>query len=143
MVFRFNYLPDIALADAALEVWADSWGELLAGATAAMTALMVVPEDLKPLKQQTVEVRAESVGQLLYDWLSELIFLKDTVGLLVVSAQVEVVAGESWCAASRLQGDTIDPARHRLGRDVKAVTYHRFEVTQRGSEFYAKIVLDI
>ena len=143
MSFRYNYLDDVALADAAFEVWSDSWGGLFAGATEAMTNVMVSVADLNESRAHPLTINAGSVGELLYDWLSELVYLKDTVGLLVKSIDVDVQSGPIWQAHGILHGDTIDVKRHRLGQDVKAVTYHLFDVSQNGQEYKAKIVLDI
>jgi SHS2 domain-containing protein len=42
-----------------------------------------------------------------------------------------------------LTGETIDPARHELDADVKAVTLHGLAVRQTGQEWQAEVTLDV
>jgi len=42
-----------------------------------------------------------------------------------------------------LRGERIDPDRHGLRADVKAVTLHGFSLVRRGSGWEATVVLDI
>jgi len=143
MSFRYRYLEDVALADSAFEIHADSWDGLFVGATEAMTKVMVDLDDLRPEHHRQLQVEAATVDDLLYDWLSELVYLKDTDGLLVRSADVKIQAGPLWLAQGTLHADMIDRTRHHFGQDVKAVTYHLFEVTHEGVDYAAKVVLDI
>jgi SHS2 domain-containing protein len=143
MSFRYKYLSDVATADAAFVVEADSWDELFAGATEATTVVMVSLADLREDIVRELEVASESVDQLLYDWLSEIVYLKDTDGLLVKSADISVTATNGWRARGTLRGDRVDRDRQRLGQDVKAVTYHLYEVSHDGCLCHAKVVLDI
>lgn len=143
MPFTYKYLDDVALADAAFEVAADDWGSLFSGATEALSAVMVDLDGLEMVREHPLEIRAPTVEELLYDWLSEIVYLKDTEGLLVRSAEVRVTHGIDWEAIGILHGDTLNVNRHVLGQDVKAVTYHLFEVQGEAGEYRAKIVLDI
>ncbi len=143
MSFQFKYLEEVALADIAFAVTADSWGALFDGAAAALTAVMVAADDLKVVSSRQIDLVADSVDELLYDWLCELVYLKDTEGFLVKAAGVTVTPGAIWQLLARIDGETIDRGRHRLGQDVKAVTYHLFEVTETDGKYSARVVLDI
>ncbi len=143
MTFEYRYLPDEALADIAFEVEADSWDDLFAGAAAAMTAVMANPDDLKDGEHRTVNLEAATVDDLLFDWLGELIFLKDTENFLFRSARVRVESSDAWHLHADLDGDVIDRARHDLGQDVKAVTLHMFTVETRNNRRHAHVVLDL
>jgi SHS2 domain-containing protein len=143
MSFQFKYLEEVALADIAFVVTADSWGELFDGAAAALTGVMVAADDLVMASTRQIELDADSVDELLYDWLGELVYLKDTEGFLTKASGAVVIPGAIWHLSARLDGETIDRGRHRLGQDVKAVTYHLFEVAEVAGKFNAKVVLDI
>ncbi|MEW5700857.1 MAG: archease [Candidatus Zixiibacteriota bacterium] len=143
MTFNYRFLPDVALADAAFAVEADSWSELFLGAALATTSVMVALDDLRSDLSRILELTAASVEQLLYDWLSEIVYLKDTEGLLVKMGEVAVAPGDTWQVHAVLHGDRIDRDRQRLGQDVKAITYHLYEVVQDGDSYRARVVLDI
>jgi SHS2 domain-containing protein len=143
VAFNYKFLDDVALADTAFEVVADSWGELFAGAASALTAVMVDSRRLSGSVTRKVELSAGTVEDLLYDWLSEIVYLKDTESLILVNAQTDVASTPLWGIHGTLHCDRIDPTQHRMGQDVKAVTYHLFSVEQSGSSFKARVVLDI
>ena len=143
MTYTYEFLPNIALADTAFRVKADTWSQLFAGASDALTSVMVDLADLKQKRRIPIDLSAPTVGELLYDWLSELVYLKDAEAFLVRSANVDVLPGSLWQVRGELIGDTIEPSRQKLGQDVKAVTYHLFDVSQNGTDFSAQVVLDI
>ena len=143
MTYSYEFLPNVALADTAFRVKADTWSQLFVGASDALTSVMVELADLKQKRRIPIDLSAPTVGELLYDWLSELVYLKDAEAFLVRSAKVDVLPGALWQVRGELIGDTIEPSRQKLGQDVKAVTYHLFDVAQKGPDFLAQVVLDI
>lgn len=40
-------------------------------------------------------------------------------------------------------GERLDPARHRLGNEVKAITYHGLKVAQEADGWIAEVIVDI
>jgi SHS2 domain-containing protein len=143
MTYSYEFLPNVALADIAFRVKADTWSQLFAGASEALTSVMVDLKDLDHKRRIPIDLTAPTVGELLYDWLSELVYLKDAEAFLVQSARVDVLPGAIWQVQGELLGDTIEPKRQKLGQDVKAITYHLFDVTHEGPDFLAQVVLDI
>ena len=45
--------------------------------------------------------------------------------------------------SSSLWGEQIDPVRHHLRADVKAVTKHLFKIEKEDNQYKATVVLDI
>jgi SHS2 domain-containing protein len=76
--------------------------------------------------------------------LQELIYYKDAEQLLlrVRAIRLEQQDG-SWKAYVELAGETIDPARHDLVVDVKAITLHQFDVKQTASGWIASVIVDV
>jgi SHS2 domain-containing protein len=76
--------------------------------------------------------------------LQELIFYKDAERLLLklVEASIEE-RGEGWMLTAVLGGEPIDPNRHELLVDIKAVTLHRFRVEPFAGGWKAFVILDI
>jgi SHS2 domain-containing protein len=143
MTFSYEFLPGVALADVAFQVKADSWDQLFTGASEALTSVMVDMRDLASDRHLAINLSAPTVEDLLYDWLSEMVYLKDAEAFLAKSATVRVTPGAIWSATGTLNGDTIHPATQRLGQDIKAVTYHMFRVSREGEAMTAQVVVDI
>jgi len=136
----YKFLPDIALADIAFEAESASLRGLFEASGRAVSDIMVDRRTLRARERRTVELEAGDLDRLLYDFLTELIVMKDVDSLLFKDYSVKVK--DNTLSAS-LQGERIDRVRHRLRNDVKAVTMHMFGVRREGRRWRATVVLDI
>ncbi len=138
----YRFLPDVALADVAFEARADTVGGLFEACAAATSDIMV---DLGTVEKRTtrrISLTAPDLDRLLYDFLTELIVIKDVDSLLFSEFEVEVSPeGTSLKASAR--GEAIDREKHALRNDVKAVTMHMFGARRDGPGWVATVVLDI
>ena len=140
---RWTVLESIALADCALEVEGHDLDDLFATAAQALADLMVDPATVPTTVTRAVEIAAPSLDLLLYDWLSELIFLKDSERLVFPGAEVSVREDGQWTAVARLSGGPIDRERTALRADPKALTFHQFAIEPGGLGWRARLVIDI
>ncbi len=143
MSYSYEFLPEVALADVAFQVKADSWDHLFVGASEALTSVMVDMRDLGNKRHLSIDLSAPTVDELLFDWLSEMVYLKDVEAFLAKTTVVRVTPGAIWHASGTMDGDTIHPKEQRLGQDIKAVTYHMFQVSRDGDELTAQVVVDV
>lgn len=95
---------------------------------------------VRPERERRVELEAESAPDLLHDWLEELNALHQIEGELY--AEFEVVI-EGTRLRARVRGEPIDPARHDLRTEVKAVTWHDLELREAPGGWEARVLLDI
>ena len=140
---RYVFLDDIALADCAVDIDGDSLEDLFETAAAALAALMVDPATLAPADDQEIVLEAPELDMLLYDWLSELIFLKDRDSRVFPRAHVRITGAGPYRLAARVEGGAIDPGRTALGADPKAVTFHQFALRPVNGAWHARVVIDI
>ncbi len=142
----FKFLEDVALADAAFEARGETPSELFEAAALAVIETMVNPSTVSPRWRKTIERQAPDLPSLLFDWLSDIVYLKDAEGMLFQGATATLSQDPSsgaWTLGGTLRGEPIDQARHELRADVKAVTKHLYDVRQEGSRWIARVVLDI
>ncbi len=141
----FRFIEEMATADVAFEAWGDTQGELFAAAADATMNVMVSNlEAIERVQSRVIEVEADALDMLLFAFLQEVIFYKDADILLLRVEEVSIEEKEGvYSARSMAYGEEIDPLKHDLIVDVKAVTLHKFKVeqTQRGWE--ALVILDI
>ena len=138
----WNALETIAIADCALEIHGRDLDDLFATAARALADVMVDPDTVPDDVERTLRLEARELDLLLHEWMSELIFLKDSERLIFPRAVVRVGAVPPALTA-RLRGGRIDPARTGLRADPKAVTFHQFALEPRGAGWYARVVIDI
>jgi SHS2 domain-containing protein len=138
----FRFLPDVAIADVAFLARASSLNGLFESSAEALTEVMVDRRSLRPVVEREISLSAEDLDRLLYDFLTELIILKDVDSLLFKVFKVEI--DEKGPRLSCLmKGEQIDRVRHKLRNDVKAVTMHMFGIKKERKGWSATVVLDI
>ncbi|MDP2841653.1 MAG: archease [Candidatus Methanoperedens sp.] len=139
----YRYLEELSSADAAFEATGRTLEELFSDAAIATFEVMADTNTVKQLLTREIELENESVDGLLIDWLSELVFLKDTENILFSVFDVNIRKNDVYLLKAAVKGEKIDREKHSLRSDVKAVTYHMFEVTKKGDNWTARVVLDI
>ena len=138
----YKFLPDVALADIAFEAEADTVNGLFETCALAITDIMVDPRTLQSTVKREFKLESVDLDRLLYDFLTELIVVKDVDSLLFGAYEVKVNPRRTSLSAVAT-GEAIDRDRHRLRNDVKAVTMHLFGIRQDGKRWTTKVVLDI
>lgn len=139
----FEFLEDAVTSDVTFHAWGDTLVDLFSAAAEATTQVMVDSLDsVAPHVRRCVAVEADALDLLLAHFLDELIFLKDVDRLLLRVTRLEIEPDPPRLRAE-LVGEPIDPARHELEADVKAVTLHDLRVEQRGTTWHAQVTLDV
>ena len=130
-------------ADVGIRICAESLDDLFATAAAALFRLIVVNHEVvREEVAETIELEAESLSQLLVDWLNELIFRTETQHRVYHGFEVQV-DGQRPALRAVIRGEPIDPQRHILDHEVKAATRHGAGVSRGNGGFTAEIILDI
>lgn len=140
---HWTVLESIALADCAFDVEGRDLDDLFATAGRALVELMIDPATLPATLTREVTLSASSLDLLLFDWLAELIYLKDAESVAFPSVEVTVSPGPPARLTARLHGGVIDRERTALRADPKAVTFHQFALEPGGLGWRARIVIDI
>ncbi len=142
-VGQYRFIEDVAIADCAVEVEGADLSDLFETAASALVELMVDPATLPATIERTIAVTAPSLDLLLFDWLSELIYLKDRDRVVFPRTRVRVEGAGPFTLTAQACGGTIDPARTALRSDAKAVTFHQFRLDRIGDGWRARVVIDI
>lgn len=86
------------------------------------------------------EIKEDTAEDLLKEWLSALLYLTDTEGLLFSDFQVKITDGSLHGIA---RGEKMSPKRHKLKRVVKGVTYHNLTLKEEPWGWVATFTVDI
>jgi SHS2 domain-containing protein len=128
-------------ADLGLRVRAADLDELFAEAGRGFFSIIVENlDEVEPVR--TVEIRLEGRDRayLLFDWLHELLVAFETRRLVLAEFRVRV--NDAGLTAD-VRGEGLDPDRHRLLHEVKAITYHGLRVEQAAAGWQAEVIVDI
>jgi SHS2 domain-containing protein len=141
----YEFVDELTVADIAFRAWGRDLVEtFVAAADAVMNAMVEDLETIQPHDTRHLSVEHEALDMLLFNFLQELVYYKDAEQLLLRIQQLRIADDrQPYTLHATAVGERIDPDRHHMQVDVKAVTLHRFSLTQteRGTE--ATVILDI
>jgi SHS2 domain-containing protein len=135
-VRRFEELDHTA--DVGIRAYGHTLDELFMNAARGMFSLITDMETVKPVGEYEVRVRAKDVKALMFDFLSELLYLHETQKLLFSEFDSTV---RELAVDARVRGEKIDRDRHPLHMNIKAVTYHEMVVDPE--QGLAQVIFDI
>ena len=140
----YRFLEGWTLADVAFEATGEDTAELFTDAGIAVLATMVLEvASVETSVVREVNIEAESMEMLLFKFLEEIIFYKDAENLFFSSLKIRISTDKKYSLSGQLEGEKIDPKKHELLVDVKAVTFHKFEVKFDQKQWLARVVLDV
>ncbi len=125
-------------ADVCLEVYGTSREELFENAAGAMLSLITDPRKVRPALEKMIIVPGN--GELLINFLNELLFVWDVERFIPAEVTVSF-QGEGLTAL--IKGEPFDEDRHSIEVELKAVTYHKFAITETEGRFKATIIIDV
>jgi len=129
------------------DIGADSCGKDMKEAFEAQArAMFAVMTDLRYVRPVNVyDIDAEAGGAdeagLLAAWLEELLYISDVKGVYL--RRFEISAVGNGRVTGRAYGEEMDPVRHVIKAQVKAVTHHGISVSKSGDGCKTRVIYDI
>ncbi len=139
----YRFLEGIVTADLAFEATGKDLNALFTNAALAVLESQVKLATVSSKVTKKVVLENDDVGQLLFDFLNEIIFFKDAEQLIFKTVKAAVTKNEAYKLVAVLKGEKIDMKKHELGNDLKAVTMHKFIVEQKKTGWRCQVVIDI
>lgn len=133
---RFEELDHTA--DVGIRAFGKTIDDLFANVAAGMFSLITDLDTVKPVGEYEVRVRAKDLKALMFDFLSELLYVHETQKLLFSEFQTQV---RELAVDARVRGERMDRNRHPLHLNIKAVTYHDMAVDPE--QGVAQVIFDI
>lgn len=101
--------------------------ECFENAAFAMTDQIVDASSVRQGEQVDISVEGADKEELVYNFLSEVLFIFDARGVVLNKFEVVLKPGRLECKA---WGEVYDPERHSPKSEIKAVTYHELKVNE-------------
>ena len=143
----FKFIDGVSLADIAFEAKGKTLEGMFESAGNALMNTQV--KDLKTIEQKK-EVKFElaniDIERLLQDFLQELIFYKDAKLLLFSKYKIKIKEDKKnnkFVLRASVKGEKINMKKHELLVDVKAVSWHRYEVKKVKTGWSCFVILDV
>jgi SHS2 domain-containing protein len=128
-------------ADVGFEVEAPTVPALFERAALGLAAAMADLDGVAARERRTVAVQADDRTVLLHDFLHAILLLAQVDGFLISAVEVQEV--EETAVRAVVLGEPLDPGRHCLHGEVKAVTWHGLTVEPADAGWRAWVLLDV
>jgi SHS2 domain-containing protein len=141
----YKFLEDVATADIAFTAWGKDLEEtFIAAADATMNVMVEELDSIQPRERREFKLKNDTLDMLLFDFLQELIYYKDSEKLMLRVNRVEIKEkGKHNVLEAIALGEKLDPNRHHTRVDVKAVTLYCFRLEKADQDWRAFVILDI
>ena len=140
---EYIFLDDIATADVAIESRGDTLEELFTASAKATFEVMANISNIQPETRKTLHLENSEIDGLLFDWLAELIYLKDSEFMLFGKYDIKITKNTNYQLDAEILGEEINQSKHDLRCDVKAITFHLFDVYEKDDKWISRFILDI
>jgi SHS2 domain-containing protein len=127
--------------DLGIDVEGESLAAVFEEAASGMFGLLTDLSTVDDVNEYHVSANGADVVELLLNWLSELNFMHLTERVLFCSFNVKIL--DDVRLEASVGGESIDPVRHKIHTEIKAVTYHEMVVEERKDRWYARVIFDI
>lgn len=124
---KFKFIEHTA--DVGVEAYGDSLEEKFGNAALGLFEIMLDTSKVEQKEKREFEVEADDEQSLLYDFLERFLIIRDSEGLVFSKFDVSIEKGENLKLKAEAWGEELDPEKHEVKTEVKAITYHRMEVT--------------
>ncbi len=140
---EYIFLDDIATADVAIESRGDTLEELFVASAMATFEVMADISSIQSKTRKTLHLENPEIDGLLFDWLAELIYLKDSEFMLFGKYDIKITKSTNYQLDAEIFGEEINQSRHDLRCDVKAITFHLFDVYEKDGKWISRFILDL
>lgn len=127
-------------ADIMFEVYGKTLNELFTNAAIATFDVMVKRSSIASKIKKEINLENKDPEKLLFEFIEELIYLKDAEYLVFKTFKVKI---KNNSLKAIVEGEKINPKKHNLLLDVKAITLHKYKLSKTKAGYKATILLDI
>ncbi|MFW9820760.1 MAG: archease [Candidatus Thorarchaeota archaeon] len=100
---------------------------------------------ISPKTEKIITIEAEDKEALLFDFLSEFLYIFDVEGLIFNNIKIQPITKEKnmYYLKAVAKGEKFNKRKHDPGTEVKAITYSFMDIEQKKNQVKIKIVFDI
>ena len=131
-------------ADVKFRVLGKTIEEAFEYAALAMFGAMIDTDTVQPITTLDINLDADDCEGLLYDFLSELLYLFEVEEIVFGRFRVERIKqrGDRYHIRAHATGEAIDLDKHRFDVGVKAVTFHDMMIERTDAGYVVQVVVD-
>jgi SHS2 domain-containing protein len=128
-------------ADIGIKAFGKNLAESFENAAVAMFDLITDNSIIDNVGEYNIKIQAPDLEQLLVDWLSDLLFLNSAKNIVFGFFKIQIDEKNNSLNA-KIFGEKFNLSKHKIGLEIKAVTYHMLKVNNK-CPFFTQVIFDI
>jgi SHS2 domain-containing protein len=136
-----NYTLLNHTADMGIKIRGIDLIDLFENAGNALIHVMLGDKPLGKTHSMKISVSGDDLADLMVRWLGEIHYLFEGEDLVVTSVNIDSLTPSQLEAT--LETVPFDPEIHEILNEIKAVTYHQIEVSNKGDTWEARVIFDL
>lgn len=139
-----KFIEDFATADIAFEASGKDLNELFKSAAEALFEILSNVKKVNKSISKKIGLKNKVIENLLYDFLSEILYIKDLDFMIFSNCDIKITESKSGYELDAIiYGEKINPKKHELHSDAKAITLHQFSIDKTKNGYKAFVIVDI
>jgi len=128
-------------ADLGVEIFGKTVQELFANAAFAVFDILTDLNRVRAIEEKKIAVEGEGWEDLLINYLREVLYLFNGEGLLL--KEFSIIDIDPQQLRGKVSGEVFDPLKHRMNKEIKAVTYHQITVRETPDMWVGRVIFDV
>jgi len=131
--------------DIGIQVTASTLPQLFERAAAGTVRVLTDPNTIRPTDATAITVDGHDLEALMVRWLSELNYRHTVDHVLYGAFEVGSIdeTDESLTLTATVRGEPIDPDRHPVYTEIKAITFHGLDVHRTDDGWAVQVIFDM
>lgn len=130
------------MTDAFIEVIGNTIDEAFEKAGISVVDTIVDITTVEDKESRKIEISADDLKGLLYNWLEEIIILTITDGFVGKTFNVTITKNDRYQLLAKIVGEEINFEKHHFKMEIKSPTYHLMEIKEE-KPFLMRYILDL
>jgi SHS2 domain-containing protein len=126
-------------SDIGVVAYGKTLAEAFANVARGMFSIIAEPDVIREVESRRVEVSADDIEGLLFEWLNSLIYFFDVEMLLF--RRFDIIYLDNNRLEAICYGEKYNASRHQLKTGVKSATYHMLEVDRAKNR--VQVIFDV
>jgi len=135
---RYKFIEGIT-SDVMFEAYGKDLKDVFSNAAEALFTVMCRIESVQPKDERKIEIDADSLEDLMINWLQALIAAVDIEGMFF--SKFKITRIDDTHLTAFVYGEPVSP--HKGKTVVKAVTYHQYSFDKTSKGYTVRVSLDI
>jgi SHS2 domain-containing protein len=135
---KYKYLKHTS--EAKFKAYGKNIEEVFRNCALAMFNILGDTDKVKCVKKKKIKIKARDYISLLYDFLSELLYVFETERVFIHDVK-DIKISKDFELSATIVGD--DPGNYELSGDIKAVTYNDMAIKKTSKGYEAVVVVDV